>query len=174
MRKEKQKKKTNWFPKLIVLFIFIILIGIFTRAIDLKEVKDNIKTKFDNVKEIKDNIKIELKETTRLEEKLQDELIVKCEEDFEYYSSISKKKYDFSMKILDTKKINNLKEANEFNEIWGSIFIKNVDTENINEFPIVMFATRIENQVGEKNPLVFVCDNNGELMSFSKRMFLLS
>ena len=171
MNEENPKKKYNWFPKLIVLFIFIILIGFFTMAFDnIKEVKDNIKTKLGET--IK--IKTESKEIIKTETKLQDELIVKCEEDFEYYSNISEKKYAFSMKILDTKKINNLKEANEFNEIWGSIFIKNVDTENIKEFPIVMFATRIENQMGEKNPLVFVCSNNGELMAFSKRMFLLS
>lgn len=165
-----KRKKTNWSAIILVFIIAIVLIGYFTEAFDgvekIKEVKDKIITV------IKD---IELRGSIPVETEIKEDLMDKCEKEFDYYFDIVKRKTGLPIKHIETKKINNKEEADEFEELWGvGLFqiLSGSDIDNIKLYPVVMFAYRVNYKNGEVIPHVAVCGNDGKLMEKSKQTLL--
>ncbi len=165
------RKGTNFSTIILVFIIAILLIGYFTEAFDgvekIKQVKDKIKTEISN---------IELKGSTSIESKPQkDDLMDKCEKEFNYYFDIVKRKTGLPITYTETKKINNKEEAKEFEEIWGVkylLLVSSSEVDDIKVYPVVMFAYRINYQSGMVMPHVAVCGNDGKLMPLSKQVML--
>jgi len=110
----------------------------------------------------------------------EDELITKCKQSYESCKNIATQKYDMSISLIRTEKVNDKSSAEEFYKTWKSPlqyglkyelggYSSNNDIENY--LPIVLFATKVIGQGGQL-PVVLICDSNGNLISSSKSQLL--
>ena len=105
-------------------------------------------------------------------------LVSSCMESFNECKSISQKKYDTSISIIKTEEFDYYDEADDFYRTWSNGLITlealltidgryNFMTKE-DALPIVLVAAKIKAE-DNSSPVVFVCDNSGELIKISKQ-----
>ena len=107
-----------------------------------------------------------------------DALTEKCVESFEQCKQVYEKKYEISMSIVGVNKVHNLSAGNDFYNTWKASTQMGLESEynsnlpvgerlNDTNFPLVLFAITLRGKEGLA-PYVAVCDNQGNLIQYSK------
>lgn len=133
------------------------------------------------VTNIKNNLNSVFKQSVK-EEMITDPLIKECLVSFNQCKDIAITKYNsLSIKILQIEKFENKESAKIFYERWSnpmgkvssiSIFgdYSEMGIESKLDYPIVLIATNTKAE--EENPIVAICNSNGELTKFTKQLFV--
>jgi|SRR3989344_5007936 len=159
--------------KEILIWLFIFVIGsLIVSAIIDPSIFTGIKNQFNYA--FKQPIK---------EESITDPLINECLVSFDKCKDTATTKYNsISINILQIEKFENDSNAKIFYEKWSNpmqkilsiyIFGEYYDGYEIEEklnYPIVLIATNTKAE--EENPVVAICNSNGELTKFTKQLFL--
>ena len=107
-----------------------------------------------------------------------DALTEKCVESFEQCKQVYEKKYEISMSIVEAKRVDNLSAGNDFYNTWKGLTQIGLESEynstldpgeklKESDFPLVLFAITFRGKEGLV-PYVVVCDNQGNLIQYSK------
>ena len=130
--------------------------------------------------EIKDNVGDSLNKLNIKNEEQGDPLIIKCMDSFNECKYISTSKWDISIYLIEYKKFMDREDAEEFFNKWrgfqvdleAELTMLRYSSDIKERFPLVLFATKIQNQQDITLPLVIICDKSGELVDSSKDQIL--
>ena len=101
----------------------------------------------------------------------EDSLTSQCTQSLKECISISEKKYDLSISILETERFETKKEAEEFFNTWKGVFQLSYEYEGIKIYPVILSATKMRGPGGTM-PYVASCGPDGKLTQKSKTQFL--
>lgn len=125
--------------------------------------------------------------TNSKDKEIQSDLVMSCEQDFEYYVNILESKYSTRVSTIKIEEIKSMEEAENFFNTWKSSlamqYLVSKDFESLGEnnpaifgagidnFPVVMIVAKFKTDT--EMPLVLGCDGDGKLTSYSKRALLM-
>ena len=93
----------------------------------------------------------------------QNNLIQTCNKKVIDCGQIIQSKYESSLTILKTSKVNTTLGANQFIKTWGaSSQINDINYYDVS-LPVILIATRLDNSDRTKTPHVFICKSDGTL-----------
>ncbi len=107
-----------------------------------------------------------------------DPLTETCVQSLEQCKAVYETKYEISMSLVEAKKVYNLSAGNDFYNTWKASTQVGLELEynpnlsvgeklNDSDFPLVLFAITLRGKEGLA-PYVAVCNNQGNLIQYSK------